>query len=59
MRACETCRYWERSEYNHIDGECHAHPPVEMAVGQDIVSRWPSAKRDDWCGEWARKTPDE
>jgi hypothetical protein len=42
---CETCLYW----FNVAPvGECRRKPPEFT----ESITRWPSAREYDWCGEW-------
>lgn len=49
--VCVTCVFYA-AEFSQ-NGHCHAHPPL-FDRGWD-VSKFPSVRSTDWCGEWKAK----
>jgi hypothetical protein len=47
-KRCENCLYWDSEKL-----ECHRYPPKQHTENRygEIIS-WPSAKANDWCGEY-------
>lgn len=53
MKSCGTCKFYNA-------GECRFNPPTFAEVasyrGLEVVSRFPSVKKDDWCGKYKQKS---
>ena len=49
-RRCQECVYWEREK--GVSGKCHRMPPAVSYNGDDVVSRFPRIRENNWCGEW-------
>jgi hypothetical protein len=47
---CKDCRY-----HCAVSDECRRHAPKAFAVGAELMSGWPGANEDDWCGEHVPK----
>lgn len=56
---CEKCRWWDNQESTGCPefGQCHRFPP--RYSGEDVMQErnWPTTNADDWCGEFAARTP--
>ena len=52
---CSNCRYWKKE--SDWRGVCMRYPPQLLPVtvlgsSVSLNNRYPSAKDDDWCGEY-------
>jgi hypothetical protein len=54
--ACEDCRFYEGgSGLPTSNGTCRKKPPrVVYEDGPAAVTRWPTVRARDWCGEFRR-----
>ena len=53
VERCGTCRWWVPIA-DRADGACHRHAPNPRAQRRQA---WPRTLPEDWCGEFARRTP--
>lgn len=55
--TCATCASWKALQSG--EGECRRHAPqlvvFEVDENTKIVSRFPSTKSEDWCGDYQEK----
>ncbi len=53
-KSCETC------EFFYTEGQCRFNPPTFVAVaiygGMEVISRFPSVHKDDWCGKYKQNS---
>jgi hypothetical protein len=46
---CETCRFFDRSEYSDNGGLCRRYPPT--VYNDEGDTDWPWTREHHWCGE--------
>lgn len=59
QKSCGQCIYWDQfdkfSSIGSGHGYCRRKPPemfnIEDQIIQKIISRFPTTREDDWCGE--------
>ena len=49
--TCENCKFWDK--YDHALGEGHCRKSHPTTGG------WPRTRDIDWCGEFARRDPED
>lgn len=54
--TCQTCHWYWRHAPSAEMGNCRRRAPVLAGVyrGDEIIDGWPSARNNDWCGDWQR-----
>ena len=57
---CKDCKFWNNkkiSKWSYLEGEgqCRRHPPQAEAAFNRDLRFWPTAKEDDWGGEFEAK----
>lgn len=55
---CENCQFFEADGVGG-QGECRIRAPVGVPApdgrgGLTVVTYWPAARPERWCGEWKR-----
>jgi hypothetical protein len=49
-QRCNNCRHWLPEPASGQSGECRANPPACLAIGGQLVTRWPRTDSLDFCG---------
>ncbi|SEL11639.1 hypothetical protein SAMN05216359_105253 [Roseateles sp. YR242] len=58
-RTCSDCKHYRPAPTDSATvaeyGECRAHPPTVIVIGDEPVSEFPAVNADEGCGEWEPK----